>query len=93
VNCTSFYRTFFNCYNLTINDQIFGPSLSTRFLNQSVDFSECFALLNPFIGTQGTAPDIWSANYGTGTPITTGCFSGHSLASLSNYASIPAPWL
>lgn len=28
----------------------------------------------------------------TGTPVSTGCFSGHSIASLSNYADIPADW-
>jgi hypothetical protein len=50
-------------------------------------------LTSSFTGTQGTAPELWNAAYGTGTPTTTDCFQGQSTASLTNYASIPAPWL
>jgi hypothetical protein len=93
VNCTSFSNTFYNCYRMTLNNQIFGPNLSTRFLNQTVNFQNCFRLDFAFLGTQGTAPELWTANYGTGTPTTTDCFQGQSTSSLTNYASIPAPWL
>jgi hypothetical protein len=90
----SFYQTFYNCRKLTLNDQIFGPDLTTtRFLNQSVNFQECFRLNSSFTGTQGTAPELWTAAYGTGTPTTTDCFQGQSTSSLTNYASIPVAWL
>lgn len=66
---------------------------TTRFLNQSPDFTSCFERAS-FSGTQGTAPDLWNCSFGTGTPITTGCWAGagNSAASLTNYASIPAGW-
>ncbi len=60
--------------------------------SKSVNFTNCFRI-NPFTGTIGTAPSLWTANYGTGTPTTTDCFQGQSTSSLTNYTSIPAPWL
>jgi hypothetical protein len=64
-----------------------------RFLNKSVNFSNCF-LRTSFNGIQGTAPDLWNCNFGTGTPIRTGCYSGagNNVTSLSNYADIPVAW-
>ena len=92
--CTGFRETFYLCSKLTLNDQIFGPDLATtRFLNQSVNFTNCFRINSSFTGTQGTAPELWNAAYGTGTPTRTDCFQGHSVSSLTNYASIPAAWL
>jgi hypothetical protein len=92
INCLSFDGTFFNCRKLTLKSNIFGTSLTTRFLNQSIDFTKCFRI-NPFTGTIGAAPSLWTANYGTGTPTTNDCFLGHSTSSLTNYASIPPSWL
>jgi hypothetical protein len=51
-----------------------------------------FDLDNPFTGTQGTAPELWNYDFGTGTPITTDCWQGHSIASLTNYNDIPGDW-
>jgi hypothetical protein len=92
---TTFLSTFSGCKKLQLNDTIFysiGDS-GTRFLNQSVDFNQCF-YRSTFTGTQGTAPDLWNCNFGTGTPTKTSCFAGagNSLTSLDNYASIPSAW-
>lgn len=60
---------------------------STRFLNKTIDFTDCFAR-GAFTGTQGTAPALWDCDFGTGTPTKTGCYggAGNSLTSLDNYA-------
>jgi hypothetical protein len=90
-----FYQTFHNCDKLQFNKNIFfaDGEESTRFLNKSLDFTQCFQRYD-FTGIQGTAPDLWNCNFGTGTPTTTQCFNGtgNSLTSLDNYASIPAEW-
>jgi len=67
---------------------------STRFLNQLVNFTNCF-LRTSFTGTQGTAPDLWNVDFGTGSPTRTYCWggAGNSGTSLTNYASIPVAWL
>ncbi len=75
------------------SDIFFRPGEeSTRFLNQSPGFSSCFRLDSAFTGTQGTAPALWDCTYGTGTPVITDCFHGHSAASVDNYAAIPVAW-
>ena len=93
INATDFQVTFTSCNKLTLNAFIFSTTGNTnRFLNQSVDFTNCFSI-GTFTGVQGTAPNLWTYNFGTGTSIKTDCWQGHSAASLTNYASIPAPWL
>jgi hypothetical protein len=92
---TNFSYTFYNCPKAQFNINVFyaiGES-GTRFLNKSINFSSCFYRTS-FTGTQGTAPDLWLCNFGTGTPTKTGCFggAGNSLTSLTNYASIPIAW-
>lgn len=92
---TDFYGAFDGCNKLKLNAYIFyndEPEKLTRFLNQSPDFTKCFNI-SVFTGVQGTAPELWDCTYGTGTPITTDCFDGHSIASVSNFASIPGAWL
>ena len=66
---------------------------ATRFLNKSINFTQMFYRPS-FTGVQGTAPDLWNCNFGTGTPLTSGCYggAGNSLTSLTNYASIPTGW-
>ena len=95
VSTNGFYGTFYGCNKLQLNRNIFyaDGEQSTRFLNKSPNFQGCFVLLAAFSGTQGEAPDLWNCNFGTGTATKTDCFDGHSAASLSNYASIPAEWL
>jgi hypothetical protein len=95
-SCLSFKGALSGCNLATLNDTIFyaAGGAPTRFLNQSPDFTNCFNR-SGFSGTQGTAPDVWNCDFGTGTPITTDCFhgGGNSLTSLTNYASIPGAWI
>jgi hypothetical protein len=94
--CTNFTGVFEGCTRLQLNSTIFYSSgeQSTRFLNQSVNFTDCFKRTS-FTGSQGTAPDLWNCNFGTGTPTRTGAFggAGNSLTSISNYNDIPVNWL
>ena len=80
---------------LQFNPNIFyyDGEQSTRFLNTSPDFLQMFARLS-FTGTQGTAPDLWNCDFGTGTPITTSCYgyAGNNATSISNYNDIPTAW-
>lgn len=89
----NFTSVFADCVKLQVDSSIFGTDTSTRFLNQSVDFTSCFYRTS-FSGTQGTAPDLWNFNFGTGTPTKLGCFggAGNSLTSLTNYGDIPNDW-
>jgi len=93
--CLSFSYAFSYCVKLKVISDLFytaGEQVS-RFLNKSVNFQNCFNRLT-FTGTQGIAPDLWTCNFGTGTPVTAACFggAGNSITSLSNYATIPALW-
>lgn len=91
-----FTRAFYICVKHQQNIDLFyaAGEEATRFLNQDVDFTECF-IRSSFTGTQGTAPDLWNCDFGTGTPTTTGCWSGagNSTSSLTNYTSIPGVWI
>ena len=94
-NATGFYYCFNGCTSLTLRSDIFYPSggQSTRFLNQFINFRNCF-YRSSFTGTQGTAPDLWNCNFGTGTPTRTICFGGpgNSTTSISNYNDIQSEW-
>lgn len=97
-NCTEITNansTFYECRKLKMIGDIFynNGEQATRFLNKSVNFTGFFAIAS-FTGLQGIAPDLWNCNYGTGNPVPTVCFggTGNSVASLQNYASIPAEW-
>jgi hypothetical protein len=93
---TNFSSTFYNCYKLQLNRNIFyaDGEQTTRFLNKSVNFLNCFNR-SSFTGVQGEAPDLWNCDFGTETPTKTDAFegAGNSLISLSNYASIPVDWI
>ena len=93
--CLSFNSTFINCPKMQQHATIFygAGEQATRFLNQSVNFGDCFNRTT-FTGTQGVAPDLWNCNFGTGTPAKSSCWAGagNSLTSLSNYVDIPAAW-
>lgn len=94
--CTVFTETFENCYKLQQRADMFfaAGEESTRFHDQTVNFASCFKRAS-FTGTQGTAPALWSCDFGTGTPTKTDCWDGggNSLTSLDNYASIPVEWI
>ena len=91
-----FNNTFVDCYKLQLNRNIFyaDGEQTTRFLNKSVNFSNCFNRTS-FTGVQGEAPDLWNCNFGTGTPSKIDAFegAGNSLTSISNYGDIPVDWI
>ena len=91
----NFNATFNNCNKLQHKANIFWADgeRDTRFLNQSVIFTTCFKRVG-FTGLQGTSPDLWNCDFGTGTPTKTSCFAGagNSTTSLTNYNDIPVDW-
>jgi len=92
---TNFVNAFLFCNKLQLRIDIFYASgeHTTRFLNRSVQFTNCFNK-NGWTGIQGTAPDLWTCSFGSGTPTRTACYGGigNSSTSLTNFASIPAEW-
>jgi hypothetical protein len=95
---TSFYLTLQYCNNLQFNPWTFylaSGDTATRFLDKSVSFFGTFNR-NSFTGIQGTAPDLWNCDFGTGSATSTGyCFygTGNNGTSISNYGDIPAVWI
>lgn len=91
--CTSWNSTFEGCVKLQQNANIFyqDGAQATRFLNQTVDFTECFKVTS-FTGTTGVAPDLWNCDFGTETATKTDCWQGHSVSTVSNFGDIPAAW-
>ena len=98
----SFDSCFRNCVKFQQNANLFyaAGEQSTRFLNKTVNFANCFRI-SSFSGTQGVAPDLWACDFctgllacdfGTGTATKTDCWQGHSIASVANFADIPADW-
>jgi hypothetical protein len=92
---SGFRNTFAGCNKLKLNRNIFyaDGEQSTRFLNKTISFLTCFDRTGTYTSEIGEAPDLWNCDFGTGTPVTTDAFKGHSAASLSNYNDIPADWL
>ena len=90
----NFNQTFSGCTKLTSTSDMFGVAYTTRFLNQSVDFTNLMQRTT-FTGTIGVAPALWTFSFGSGTATIAHAFNGagNSATSLSNYASIPAAWL
>jgi len=91
--CTSFLSVFQNCNKLQLRADLFFDTgeETTRFLNQSVNFTDAMRI-GTFTGTQGTAPALWDCDFGTGTPTTTTCFTGHTSSTVTNHADIPTAW-
>lgn len=90
-----FRYTFYNCEKLQLRSDMFyaaGES-STRFHDQSPCFDNTFQR-QQYTGVQGTAPDLWNCDFGTGTPYTFWCYQGegNSIDSLTNYINIPDEW-
>ena len=92
--CSLFIETFRDCDKLQLRSDIFfqPEEAGTRFFNRASNFAS-FAQVGGFTGTQGTAPALWTCNFGSGVSVTRAdCFAGHTPASVSNYASIPTAW-
>ena len=92
-NCDSFQSVFQNCNKLQLPADLFSAAgdKGTRFLNKTVNFTNAMSI-GTFTGTQGTAPDLWNYDFGSGTTTKTTCFAGHTVSSVSNFADIPAEW-
>ena len=88
---TSFYRTFGGNEDLQIPSDVF-PVTTAYWEDRNVDFTSMFERSGTFGGTQGTAPALWTIDFGTGTIDSTDVFAGHDSSSLSNYGDIPAGW-
>ncbi len=95
VSTYGFYRTFYGCNKLQLNPWIFyaDGEQNTRFLDRDSDFGDVFYRWS-FTGTQGTAPDLWNCDFGSGTPNRSGAFlgGGNNVSSLTNYNDIPSNW-
>ena len=67
VSTQGFYETFYGCTKLQLNSWIFFATgeEGTRFLNRVSNLEGCFRLAAAFTGTQGTAPTLWDADYGS----------------------------
>ena len=92
---TNFTGAFQNCNKMQERADTFFISggESTRFLDQSVNFTNCFKIGVTYTGTPGTAPALWDCDFGSGTPTKTECWFGHySTLSLSNINDIPIDW-
>lgn len=88
---------FLNCDKLQLNPWTFylnSGDTATRFLDKNIQFADSFKRTT-FTGVQGTAPDLWNCNFGTGSVYSVGTFggTGNDLTSISNYGDIPAGWL
>jgi len=96
VSTSGFYETFYGCTKLQLNKWIFYATSeeSTRFLNRVCSFEGCFGR-DSATGSPGEAPELWNCNFGSETPVKTGCFrgAGNNTTSLTNYNDIPSEWL
>lgn len=92
VNATNFRYCFRRVPAKAIHPNIFcneATEKTTRFANVNPDFSYCFDELKGEVA--GTAPALWEYTY-KAEPTKTGCFSGNSTTTLSNYGDIPTEW-
>lgn len=93
--CTNFSGVFRDCTALQLNQYTFYESgeRDIRFFDQSINFTQVLDRAT-FTGAQGTAPDLWNCDFGTGIPTKTNCWegAGNSTTSLSNYNDIPSDW-
>ena len=94
----NFGYCFDYCHNMVLNSNIFGED-NTRFANlettedSPLNLDYCFRIDGSKRTTQlvGTAPDLWNWELPDNVSHT-GCFAGHSAATLSNYSEIPDDW-
>ena len=93
VSASGFSQTFRACTKLSLSPNIFGPpeEYATRFLNTPSNFTNCFYNTGT-LAAKGTAPALWLYDYGTETPVKTGCFYGQTTNTVTNFADIPADW-
>jgi hypothetical protein len=87
---TDFSYCFSGCIKLQLIPEIF-PNPATNadfFAGRNMNFHSFFTNVGTAATAQGTAPELWSFNYGAGVT-TTDCFTG---ANVSNAGNIPNNW-
>ena len=95
VGAGGFVDTFKDCRALKLNKWIFCDpgDEGVRFKDRPSSFTNCFSRS---VGTSdlGSAPELWNYDFGTVTPVITGCFSGagNNPSTLFNYCDIPSGW-
>ena len=94
---TDFQGALQGCFRLQPSANIFAAdsaALVDRFINRSVNFTNCFARNIHADNGVGTVPELWLCNFGTGTPIRTGCFAGtgNNINTITNFNNIPTLW-
>lgn len=103
--CTNFSCCFLNNNRLRVTPNIFckdSTEATTRFagISEAPDFSRCFERSYSSYSNYckgGTAPRLWEYTYtdtngNTLTPISTDCFKGHTVDTLTNWLDIPESW-
>ena len=97
LNLVNLSHTFQDSFRLQPSANIFAAdsaALVDRFINRSVNFTNCFARNIHADNGVGTVPELWLCNFGTGTPIRTGCFAGtgNNINTITNFNNIPTLW-
>ena len=97
LNLVNLSHTFHESFRLQPSANIFAAdsaALVDRFINRSVNFTNCFARNIHADNGVGTVPELWLCNFGTGTPIRTGCFAGtgNNINTITNFNNIPTLW-
>jgi hypothetical protein len=89
-NLSSFMR---GCTRAPLRADIFGSNPQSVLTGRAVNFANTFRNVGTLAGTpQGTAPELWTLDYGTFPPTTTNAFASNNSTNLSNWAQIPADW-
>lgn len=93
VNNTVFNYFLKGCTGLQIRSDLFylDADKYTRFFNQSPDFSYIFQDCGTTL-TTSSVPDLWSCDFGSGTPTHLAWIDGHSANTLTNWYEIPPDW-
>jgi hypothetical protein len=93
IGCDYFAYAFTNCTLARINPWVFydDGDQGTRFLNKSPNFDSIFSGTGTSL-SDNTIPDLWTCDYGSGTPSHASWINGHSASTLTNWYEIPPDW-
>jgi len=93
IGCDYFAYAFTNCTLARINPWVFydDGDQGARFLNKSPNFDSIFSGTGTSL-SDNTIPDLWTCDYGSGTPSHAAWITGHSASTLTNYNFIPVSW-
>ncbi|MEJ2023432.1 MAG: hypothetical protein P8Y00_00140 [Deltaproteobacteria bacterium] len=89
-----YFNSFFEgCGGLKLRPDIFyaDGDQGTRFYNQSPVFDDVFNGVGTSL-SDNTIPDLWTCDYGSGTPSHASWITGHSASTATNYNFVPVSW-